>query len=148
MKANKVSPKNIPREAYRALEDIVGPEWISEDRAILEAGRKNTLAPEVTLSLHAKDPVRIPACIVLPENTEQIQAIVRVAGRYRLPITPLTNGQFGPITTSGTVPIHLRRMDKMLDSFLDRISRCKVRNYSVHCQPGAKTIFLILALFV
>ena len=35
----KVISNKLPREVYRALEDIVGPPYISEDRAIMETYR-------------------------------------------------------------------------------------------------------------
>jgi len=114
MESKKVIPGKVSREAYQSLRDIVGPEWISEDRAIVEACSKTALAPDISLRKHAKDPSCIPVCVVVPEDTDQVQAIVRVAGRYKVPITPLTNGQLGAVTVPNTIIVHLRRMDKVL----------------------------------
>ena len=36
----KVLPAKLPREVYRGLEDIVGREYITEDRAVVETYSK------------------------------------------------------------------------------------------------------------
>ncbi len=83
----------LPPEVYRALENIVGKEWISEDRAIVETYSKLSLDAEGIIKKHMKDPSSIPACVVLPGSTEDVQAIVRVANKHRVPFVPFTNGQ-------------------------------------------------------
>ena len=88
----KCVPGKISREAYRALEDIVGPEWISEERSVVECYSKFSVDAPGTLKKHAKDPSNIPACIVLPASTEEVQAIMRVCNRYKVPAIPFTNG--------------------------------------------------------
>ena len=70
------------------------------------------------LKKHAKDPSNIPACIILPVSTEEIQAIVRVCNRYKIKSIPFTNGMItfnGPTTNEPTVCIHVSRMNKVLD---------------------------------
>ena len=114
MTSGKVVPKKLPREVYKALEDIVGPEWISEDRAIVEAYSK-TQSAGCIVQKHNRDPTPIPACVVLPGSVEEVQAIVRVCNRYKLPFTPYTNAQHGAPTVPGTVVIHLKRLDKILE---------------------------------
>jgi len=70
---------SIPKEAYQALQSIVGPEWVSDDPAVCEADRKGggfaTGGP----------PLARPACCIQPETTEEVQAIVKVCNRYMLP---------------------------------------------------------------
>jgi len=116
MQSGKVIPEKIPGEVYQAMEDVVGKEWISDDRAILETYSKFTIAPDSALAKFEKNPIFIPACVVLPANTEEVQSLVRIACRYKIPIIPFTNGQQGSAPSSpGTVMIHLRRMDRILD---------------------------------
>ena len=38
-----VVPQTLPREVYRALEDIVGQDYISEDRAVMETYSKYSI---------------------------------------------------------------------------------------------------------
>ena len=53
MENPKMIPNKLPREVYRALGNIVGSEWISEDRAIIETYSKLSLDAEGFLKKHA-----------------------------------------------------------------------------------------------
>jgi len=46
MKNQKMIPHKLPPEVYGALENIVGREWISQDRAIVETYSKLSLDAE------------------------------------------------------------------------------------------------------
>jgi len=114
----KCVPGKISREAYRALEDIVGPEWISEERSVVECYSRFSVDAPGTLKKHAKDPSNIPGCIVLPASTEEVQAIMRVCNRYKVPAIPFTNGMIsfnGPTTPEPTICIHVSRMNRVLE---------------------------------
>jgi hypothetical protein len=111
---HKVIPARLPREVYRALEDIVGPDYITEDRAVLETYSKCSVDGPGFLKKHARDPSSIPACVVLPATTEEVQAICRVASRYKVRMNPFTNGQFflaAQTTGDPTICIHVSRMN-------------------------------------
>lgn len=99
---------SILKEAYQALQSIVGLDWVSDDPAVCEADRKGG----VTL----KDQLLVrPGCSIQPESTEEVQAIVKVCNRYMLP--------FGATSTYGLpspgssrkdwVFIDLKRMRKL-----------------------------------
>lgn len=109
-------PNNLPSEVFKALENIVGSEWISQDRVILETYSKLSLDAEGFLKKHRKDPSSIPACVVLPANTDEVQSIVRVANRYKVPYIPFTNGQMlsAPTFPVPMLCIHLSRMNRVL----------------------------------
>jgi len=110
----KVIPARIPREVYQALKNVVGPDYISEDRAVVETYSKFSVDCPGFLKKHARDPSNIPACVVLPETTEEVQAICRVASRYNIKINPFTNGQFllaAQTTGDPTICIHVSRMN-------------------------------------
>ena len=68
----------LTKEEYQALEDIVGPEYITPEPVIAESynqvwGNKLVFGEKHTTP---------PAAILLPANTGEIQAIVRVCNRY------------------------------------------------------------------
>lgn len=66
-----VLPNSIPSEAYRALEDIVGKEWVSEDRAVIETYSRFSVDSSGALRKHMRDHTTLPACIVLPASTQE-----------------------------------------------------------------------------
>ena len=93
---------------FQALEVIVGKENITEDRAIIETYSKFGIDITGFLKKHAKDASNIPACVVLPATTEEIQEIVRAANKYRITFISMTNGQLGVAcmpTTAAVVPV-------------------------------------------
>ena len=74
---------SIPKEAYKALENIVGPEWISDDPAARIADHKGGYATGVV------DEKTIPPGICIqPGSGEEVQQITKVANRYKLPFIP------------------------------------------------------------
>jgi len=116
MGKQKMIPNRLPAELYKALENIVGKEWISQDRAIIETYSKLSLDAEGFLKKHRKNPANIPACVVLPGSTDEVQSIVRVANRYKIPFIPFTNGQMmsAPTFPVPMISIHLSRMNRVL----------------------------------
>jgi hypothetical protein len=116
-KKKVIAPK-LPGEVIKALIDVVGEQWVSEDRAIVEAYSRFSVDILGTIKKHLKDPTILPACIVLPQSTEEVQSIVRVANRFKIPIIPFTNGFFtlcGPPTSDPTICIHFSRMNQILE---------------------------------
>ncbi len=139
MEKKKCVPNRLPPEVYTALEDIVGSEWISEDRAVVECYSKFSVDSGGTLKKHAKDPSNIPACIILPGSTEEVQAIVRVCNRYKIKFIPFTNGMItfnGPTTPEPTLCIHVSRMNKVLDIDEDTMT-ARVQAYGDYAQVQA-----------
>lgn len=114
-----VGPQYLSPAIYKALEDIVGNEYITQDRAILETYSKFSIDIAGYLKKHTKDPSNIPACVVLPSTTEEVQSIVRLANKHKVPFVPFTNGQLGianyPTKPVPTIVIHFSRMNKILD---------------------------------
>ena len=66
-KQTKIVAPRLPREAIAALVNIVGEEWVSEDRAVLETYSRFSVDITGTLKKHLRDPSSIPACVVLPQ---------------------------------------------------------------------------------
>lgn len=99
---------SIPREAYLTLQSIVGPEWVSDDPAICEADRYCSLSSP-------SDEQRRPGCSIEPASTEEVQGIVRVANRYRLPFV-CTSTYYSPGTfckKDDSILIDLKRMNQI-----------------------------------
>lgn len=117
--SKKVVPKYLTPEIYQALENIVGKEHITQDRAILETYSKFSIDIAGYLKKHTKDASNIPACVVLPFTTEEVQAIVLLANKHKIPFVPFTNGQLGvancPTKPLPTICIHFSRMNKILE---------------------------------
>jgi len=136
----KVQLQLLPTEIYQALEDIVGKEYISQDRAILETYSKFSVDIVGYLKKHAKDGSNIPACVVLPSTTEEVQSIIRLANKHKIPFVPFTNGQLGianyPTKPLPTICIHFSRMNKILE-LNERKMMARVQPYVDYAQLQA-----------
>jgi hypothetical protein len=139
MEKKKMIPAKLPPDIYRALEDVVGREFISQDRAVLECYSKFSVDAGGTLKKHMKDPSNIPACIVYPESTEDVQAIMRICNRYKINVIPFTNGMItfnGPTTPAPTVCVHVSRMNKVLEVNEDTMT-ARLQAYADYAQLQA-----------
>lgn len=63
---------------------------------------------------------RRASAAVAPENVEQVQAIVRIAGRYKVPLFPISTGKNfgygGPSpNVTGSVVLDLKRLNRVLE---------------------------------
>ncbi len=124
-KKKKVIANKLPREVIRALEDALGPDYVSEDRAVIETYSRFSVDSAGTLKKHEKDPTIIPACIVLPGSTEDVQSIIRIANRFTVPIIAFTNGMIafnGPTTPEPTITAHMSRMNRVLSIDEDNLT--------------------------
>ncbi len=117
-KDDKVTPNKVAPEVLRSLADVVGEEWVTDDRAIIETYSRFSVDAAGTLRKHQKDPTAIPACIVLPATTEEVQAIMRIANRFKVQVIPFTNGMIsfnGPTNPLPTICVHVSRMNRVLE---------------------------------
>ena len=100
------------KDALKAFAAIVGPEWVlvsEEDRhSYLDA-----FAPG-NPDEHAS------SAAVAPQSAEEVQAIVKAANRYRIPLWPVSTGRnlaYGgsaPVLR-GSVVLDLKRMNRVLE---------------------------------
>lgn len=105
----------LAKDAYRALEDIVGTENISQDPAILDSYAFQYLA-ETFRPEQSKFMPR-PEAAVLPGSTEEVQAIVKACNRFRIKYHAYSTGWF-PIAapqTEGVIQLDMRRMNHILE---------------------------------
>lgn len=73
------------RLIFDELVNILGPEYVSDDPAVIEAYNRESQTP--AFLVRGK-----PEFIVLPESTADIQQIVRLANRYDFPYAVLSTG--------------------------------------------------------
>ena len=115
-KKNKVIQKKLSREAFNALKNVVGENWIYEERSVVETYSKLSIEGGSFVKKHEKDPHVLPACVVLPASTNETQAIVKICNRYQVPFIPFTNGQVfcNPTNQQPTLIIHFSRMNNII----------------------------------
>ena len=105
------------KEAYQDLEDIVGPEYISDDPSIQDSYAFQWLAELVRPEQSHYMPR--PVAVILPASTEEVQAITRVCNKYKIKIKPISTGWYhwaGPIKDEDdTLQVDLRRMNRILE---------------------------------
>ena len=94
-------------------------------------GRERVSWTEEALATHARDTwflsvlraergilVDRPACVVTPEDTAEVAAVLAYASRERVPVVPFGGGSGvcgGVLPGPGTLVIDLRRMDRLLE---------------------------------
>jgi len=107
----------LSKDAYQELEDIVGPENISDDPSILDSYAFEWLAELVRPDQSHYMPR--PVAVIMPASTEEVQAITRVCNKYKIKIKPLSTGWYhwaGPIKDEDdTLQVDLRRMNRILE---------------------------------
>jgi len=100
--------------ALEAFAGVVGPEFVftSEDDVILY---RDAYSPK-----WGQDDEPLASAAVAPKTTEQVQAVMRIANQYRIPVYAFSTGKnigYGgssPIY-DGSVAIDLKRMDRIIE---------------------------------
>lgn len=113
----------LPAEALDQLAAIVGGELVSAKQADREH--------------HARDQsfhdAHLPAAVVMPENAEQVSALLKFANDRLIPVTPWGAGtsiEGNPIPVMGGIVVDFSRMDKILRVYPD--------DFQADVQPGIK----------
>lgn len=103
------------------LTAIVGHEHVSDDR--------------MTLKSYSEDqsflPARSPNYVVKPKDTEEIQEIIKLANRTKMPVIPISSGIHfygATLPDQGGIIIDLSRMKRIL--------KVDKRNRAVRIEPG------------
>jgi glycolate oxidase len=87
----------LSKEVYKEFESVVGEENICDDPAIMPAYFNIEFA-----------------AVVLPKNTAEVQAIVRLCNRHKMPFGALSSG-WGGMFPKGTIILDLRRMNHIIE---------------------------------
>jgi FAD/FMN-containing dehydrogenase len=110
-------------EVLGLLSEVVGEDWVSDDPAITIGYSKD----------NSFETAKKPHVVVLPETVEQVQEIVRIAGRYGMAVQPSStaiNCAGGCIPQRGGILLDLRRMDRILD--------IDAENMTITMQPSVR----------
>ncbi len=105
-----LSKKNF-QNATSAMRKIVGNEWVFVDETgLLPYNKKYVPDP---------DEKRAPAGAVCPASAEEVQALIKLANQYKLPLWPVSTGKnmgYGMATpaTDGQMILDLKRMNKII----------------------------------
>lgn len=115
---------------YHMIENIVGPEFVSDNIAVRQAYSKDG-SISVLLRKYKQNPITIPDLVVLPGSTEEVQGVLRIANKYGMKVIPICTG----VNMSGlcipsrpnTISLDLKRMNRILE--IDE------RNMTITIQP-------------
>ena len=113
----RLPPGVSQRDFSRALtqfEAAVGKEWVFSSDEDVDLYR-DAYSP---FWHEQEDPV--PSAAVAPDRVEQVQEIVRIAGRYKIPLWTISTGKnlgYGGSAPklSGSVVVDLKRMNRVLE---------------------------------
>ena len=98
----------LKRDFYRALEDILGPEYVSEDPVITET-YANPIRSGIPFGPRFE-------AITLPEDTGQVQAIVKLCNKHKVQYKAAsTSWLYSDSATPGCIKLDLRRMNRILE---------------------------------
>ena len=105
------------RDFASALEEfrrVVGDAWVFSSDADLDLYR-DAYSP-----LRGEDEDPVPSAAVAPKATEQVQEVVRIANRYKVPLWTISTGKnlgYGGAAPclSGTVMLDVKRMNRILE---------------------------------
>ena len=111
-----VLPQGVDKQTFadvlNQFRSIVGEQWVKVD---LEA-----LAPYARIVIPDRVEQHQPAAAVAPASVAEIQAILKVANRYKVPLWSISTGKnygYGTAApaTPGQVVLDLKRMDKIIE---------------------------------
>ncbi len=101
-------------QALAELRQAVGAEWVFSSAEDLHAYRDSFSAAWDTAE------ERLASAAVAPASVEQVQAVVRIAGRRGIPLFPISTGKNfgygGPApNVTGSIVLDLKRMNRILE---------------------------------
>ena len=98
----------VSAEVVAALQTALGAEYVRTDAETLE---KYKTDEETDPRYH-----HLPEVVVWPGSTEEVAAVMKIANRYNVPVTPRSAGtsvSCGAIPVYGGIVLLLERMDKI-----------------------------------
>lgn len=98
----------VSAEVVAALQTALGAEYVKTDAETLE---KYKTDEETDPRYH-----HLPEVVVWPGSTEEVAAVMKIANRYNVPVTPRSAGtsvSCGAIPVYGGIVLLLERMDKI-----------------------------------
>jgi glycolate oxidase len=101
---------------YKALQDIVGEDNVTNDPVMCQAYSRVQWTPDGIIQREQIGLAMRPACVVMPGSTEEVQAVFKIANRYLFPVIPRGIGMINCAfpNREGTVVIDSKRMDRII----------------------------------
>lgn len=108
MKRKKVKIISKVKEIYEEIENVVGKDFLT-DKDFMKAAYSRNADPAF--------PDRWADIIVRPHTTEEVSEIVKIANKYKIPITPRGGGAdlVGGSATDKGILMDLTRMNRILE---------------------------------
>lgn len=108
--------------AYKALQDIVGKENVTNDPVVCQAYSRIQWTADGCVQRAQLGSKMRPDCVVMPGSTEEVQAVIRMANRYDFIFIPRGSGMINSAFPNpgqakigkGVIIIEPKRMDKIL----------------------------------
>jgi len=103
--------------ALKAIQDVVGAENVSDDEVVCQSYSRVNWLPSGFLQRARLGTDMRPVCVVMPGCTEEVQAVIKIANRYKFPFIPRGSGytfQAFP-AGAGYVVIDPKRMDRIIE---------------------------------
>lgn len=129
---SKVAEKKaIPKEAYQALECIVGPRYVTDNPAECQAYTGRGYFFEF---IWWQGIAHRAACVILPNTAEQIASIIKVCNHYGIP--------YLPVSTFGWVPLSSTNLrDDFLVIDLKRMNNLEIDEKNMYALIGPGVIY-------
>ncbi len=107
----------LPKNVYKALEDIVGAANISDDPALLDSYRYSLAHTAIHLGPYYDTHTPRGAAVLLPGSTEEVPAIVKLCNRYKIKFKASSTfwSAQGYPSEDDTIQLDMRRMDRILE---------------------------------
>ena len=102
--------------ALKALRDIVGDENAADDPVLCQSYSRVQWTADGCVQRSQLGTKMRPACVVMPGSAEEVQAVIKLANRYKFRFIPRGSGMINSAfpNDEGTVVIDPKRMDKIL----------------------------------
>jgi alkyldihydroxyacetonephosphate synthase len=106
----------LSRVVYYELEDIVGPEGVTERPADLEAVSTDVCSISRFWIDRGEEPVK-PDCVVFPRTPREVSEVLRLANNRHIPVTPRGGGAgdtCGALPLYGGIVLNLTRLNRIV----------------------------------
>lgn len=108
--------------AYKALQDVVGEENTTVNPVLCQSYSRVQWTADGCVQRDQLGTQMRPDCVVMPGSTEEVQAVVKLANRYKFPFIPRGTGMINSAFPNpaqakaklGVIVIDPKRMDKIL----------------------------------